>query len=260
MTRSPPPAQPRRRPAAPAASRNGKTIGIATAVQARQAADQPSAPAIASKAIRPTLALHHEWPTCLPPPSRLRAMKFSLADAIFEEPRLAEIYDPLDPDRSDLDAYAALAGEFSAGNVLDVGCGTGTLACLPAGLGVEVIAVDPPAAALDVARRKPGTGRVRWLHGAATFPPPLQVDLATMTGNGGPGLPDRPAVGGNAAGSPPGPATGGPAGAGEQGSGEEGVAGVEPGPDLPPCRHPDIGPVETWTDLTEVEGNWSPSG
>jgi hypothetical protein len=27
-------------------------------------------------------------------------------DAIFAEPRLAEIYDPLDPDRSDLDVYA----------------------------------------------------------------------------------------------------------------------------------------------------------
>jgi ubiquinone/menaquinone biosynthesis C-methylase UbiE len=53
-----------------------------------------------------------------------------MADAIFEEPRLAEIYDPLDPDRSDLDAYAAMAGEFGAESVLDVGCGTGTLACL----------------------------------------------------------------------------------------------------------------------------------
>jgi len=35
-----------------------------------------------------------------------------VADAHFEEPRLAEIYDALDPDRSDLDAYIALAAEF----------------------------------------------------------------------------------------------------------------------------------------------------
>src|SRR5271157_4858988 len=107
----------------------------------------------------------------------------SVADAIFEEPRLAEIYDPLDPDRSDLDAYAALAGEFSAQTVLDIGCGTGTFACLLAGRGVEVIAVDPAAASLDVARRKPAADRVRWLHGDATTLPPLKVDLATMTGN-----------------------------------------------------------------------------
>jgi ubiquinone/menaquinone biosynthesis C-methylase UbiE len=107
----------------------------------------------------------------------------SVADAIFEERRLAEIYDPLDPDRSDLDAYVALAGEFGAVSVLDVGCGTGTLACLLARRGVQVIAVDPAAASLDVARRKPGADRVRWLHGDATSLPPLQVDLATMTGN-----------------------------------------------------------------------------
>lgn len=106
-----------------------------------------------------------------------------MADAIFGEPRLAEIYDPLDPDRYDLDAYAAVAGEFGAVSVLDVGCGTGTLACLLARRGVEVIALDPAAASLEVARRKPGADRVRWLHTDAASLPPLQVDLAIMTGN-----------------------------------------------------------------------------
>jgi hypothetical protein len=37
-----------------------------------------------------------------------------VADAAFEDPRQAELYDPLDPDRSDLDVYAAMAGEFGA--------------------------------------------------------------------------------------------------------------------------------------------------
>ncbi len=106
-----------------------------------------------------------------------------VADAIFTESRLAEIYDPLDPDRRDLDVYAALADEFSTVSVLDVGCGTGTLACLLAARGLEVIAVDPAAASLDVARRKPGAGGVRWLRADATALPALQVDLAVMTGN-----------------------------------------------------------------------------
>ena len=44
-------------------------------------------------------------------------------------------------------------------------------------------AVDPAEASLAVARTKPGAERVRWLHGYATDLPPLQVDLATMTGN-----------------------------------------------------------------------------
>jgi ubiquinone/menaquinone biosynthesis C-methylase UbiE len=106
-----------------------------------------------------------------------------VADAIFEEPRLAKLYDLLDSDRCDLDAYVALAEEFSAGSVLDIGCGTGTLACLLAARGLGVVAVDPAAASLGVARRKPGAGGVRWLHTDAAALPALQVDLATMTGN-----------------------------------------------------------------------------
>lgn len=106
-----------------------------------------------------------------------------MADAIFEDPRLARIYDPLDPDRSDLDVYAAMAAEFGARSVLDVGCGTGTFACLLASRGMQVAGVDPAEASLDVARAKRGAEAVRWLHGDATGLPPMQVDMATMTGN-----------------------------------------------------------------------------
>ena len=37
-----------------------------------------------------------------------------MADAIFDEQRLAGIYDALDLDRSDLDAYVALVDELGA--------------------------------------------------------------------------------------------------------------------------------------------------
>jgi SAM-dependent methyltransferase len=106
-----------------------------------------------------------------------------MPDEIFEHPRLAAIYDALDPDRSDLDVYVAIADELGAASVLDVGCGTGTFALLLAERGLEVIGVDPAGASLDVARAKPGAERVRWIHGDATALPPLAVDLATMTGN-----------------------------------------------------------------------------
>jgi SAM-dependent methyltransferase len=106
-----------------------------------------------------------------------------MPDAAFADQRLAELYDPLDPDRSDLDVYAALVEEVGAGSVLDIGCGTGTFACLLAKRGLEVTGVDPAAASLDVARRKPYAEQVRWVHGTVADLPPLQVDLATMTGN-----------------------------------------------------------------------------
>lgn len=106
-----------------------------------------------------------------------------MADELFGQPRLAAIYDALDSDRRDLDAYVGVVEEFGARRVLDVGCGTGVFALLLADRGVEVVGVDPAAASLDVARAKPGAHRVRWIHGDATALPPLQVDLATMTGN-----------------------------------------------------------------------------
>ncbi|MEU6124259.1 class I SAM-dependent methyltransferase [Streptomyces sp. NPDC047123] len=107
----------------------------------------------------------------------------SVVDEAFGNPRLAALYDVLDPDRGDLDAYLAMAEEFGARRVLDIGCGTGVFALLLAARGRDVVGVDPAAASLDVARAKPGAGRVRWLHGDATRLPPLAVDLATMTAN-----------------------------------------------------------------------------
>jgi 2-polyprenyl-3-methyl-5-hydroxy-6-metoxy-1,4-benzoquinol methylase len=92
-------------------------------------------------------------------PSRARSRLSRVVDAIFGERRLADIYDPLDADRSDLDVYADLVDELGARTVLDVGCGTGTFACMLARRGKEVIGVDPAVASVDVARRKAGADR-----------------------------------------------------------------------------------------------------
>ena len=108
---------------------------------------------------------------------------FGVADAHYEHPRLAQIYDAFDGPRVDLDVYVALVRELGAQHVLDVGCGTGTFACLLAQRDLDVVGLDPAAASLDVARSKPGADRVRWILGDATSLPPLQADLATMTGN-----------------------------------------------------------------------------
>lgn len=106
-----------------------------------------------------------------------------MPDPLFADPRLAVLYDVLDGDRSDLDVYVRVVEELGASSVLDVGCGTGTLACMLAAEGLDVVALDPAAASLEVARSKPGAARVRWIHADAASTPPLEVDLAVMTGN-----------------------------------------------------------------------------
>lgn len=106
-----------------------------------------------------------------------------MADEVFAHQRLAALYDPLDPDRSDLDAYLALAGELGARRVVDIGCGTGTFALLLAGRGIDVTGLDPARASIEVARAKPGAESVQWICGDATALPPLRADLATMTAN-----------------------------------------------------------------------------
>ena len=106
-----------------------------------------------------------------------------MPDDIFAEPRLVQVYDAAEGERDDLDHYLAIAAELGASSVLDVGCGTGTFACLLARRGYTVTGVEPAAAMLAVARAKPGAERVRWVHGDAAGLPELQADLATMTGN-----------------------------------------------------------------------------
>lgn len=106
-----------------------------------------------------------------------------MPDPIFANPRLAAIYDTFDGDRTDLDAYTAIAAELGARRILDIGCGTGSFACLLARHGFEVTGVDPALASLEIARAKPFADRVNWIHGTAADVPAINADLAVMTGN-----------------------------------------------------------------------------
>src|SRR5215469_9473579 len=107
-----------------------------------------------------------------------------MPDALFAVPKLAEIYDLLDrPDRPDLAPYLAIADEFNAHSTIDLGCGTGMLACRLAALGKEVVGIDPAAASLNVAKRKAYADRIRWITGTAAQLKGLHADLITMTGN-----------------------------------------------------------------------------
>lgn len=108
-------------------------------------------------------------------------------DPAFSDPRLAVLYDVFEDGRDDLEVYAAMAEEFGARRVVDVGCGTGELAARLARRGFEVVGVDPAVASLDVARAKRGADRVTWVEGTAADLaariPSVDADLVVMTGN-----------------------------------------------------------------------------
>lgn len=104
-------------------------------------------------------------------------------DPIFADPRLAGIYDVLDGERDDLDLYVRFIESIAARTVLDIGCGTGTLACRLALAGYDVIGVDPAAASLAVARTKVGADRVTWRTGRVESLDSANVEVATMTAN-----------------------------------------------------------------------------
>ena len=104
-------------------------------------------------------------------------------DPIFSDRRLAATYDVFEGDRDDLDAYEQLADELGARSVLDVGCGTGELACRLALRGLVVTGLDPAAASVEIAAAKPAAAGVTWIVGETSALPPMQVDMAAMTGN-----------------------------------------------------------------------------
>ncbi|MCR3720519.1 MULTISPECIES: class I SAM-dependent DNA methyltransferase [Prauserella salsuginis group] len=108
-----------------------------------------------------------------------------MPDAIFEDPRLALLYDTFEGERDDLPPYLDIADETGAVQVLDVGCGTGELAVALAERGRDVVGVDPAEASLNIARGK--STDVTWLGGdaaaAASQLPCFRADLAVMTGN-----------------------------------------------------------------------------
>jgi SAM-dependent methyltransferase len=99
------------------------------------------------------------------------------------DPRLVALYDSLTAERPDVPFYVDLAAQLPADTVADVGCGTGRLAVELAGRGHRVLGVDPSAAMLDAARRRPGGDLVRWARGDATLLAPGEWDLVVLSGN-----------------------------------------------------------------------------
>jgi len=101
----------------------------------------------------------------------------------YQNSQIAEIYDLINPWAKDSDFYLSLAGPRPC-SVLDLGCGTGTLCSALAERGHRVTGVDPAAAMLAAARRKPHAEQVGWVESSAQgYKSQQRFDLVVMTGH-----------------------------------------------------------------------------
>jgi ubiquinone/menaquinone biosynthesis C-methylase UbiE len=101
----------------------------------------------------------------------------------YTDSRLAACYDAANPTDPADAFYLALAGDAPK-TILDVGCGTGRLACALAARGHRVTGADPSPGMLRVARSRPGHQRVTWVDStAADLALATRFDLIIMTGH-----------------------------------------------------------------------------
>ena len=105
-----------------------------------------------------------------------------MPSTLYTDPRLAALYDTLNPIAADTTFYLTLAE--GKNHVVDLGCGTGLLACELAARGHRVVAIDPAPEMLHVARHRRDGEHVQWIEGdaraLALLPP---ADLLLMTGH-----------------------------------------------------------------------------
>lgn len=105
-----------------------------------------------------------------------------MTPTLYTDPRLVALYDTLNPFAADTAFYLALAAGKK--RVVDIGCGTGLLACELAKRGHDVTAIEPSKEMLRVARARPDGDRVHWIEGDARALALLpSADLVMMTGH-----------------------------------------------------------------------------
>jgi len=102
------------------------------------------------------------------------------ADRLYGDPDLAQFYDLENGWAEDLDYCRNLAR--GCASVLDLGCGTGMFAASLTQC--DVAGVDPAAAMLDIAAKRPDGDRVQWVQGdARTVRLDRRLDLVVLTGH-----------------------------------------------------------------------------
>jgi SAM-dependent methyltransferase len=103
----------------------------------------------------------------------------------FTDPRQVVMYDAVNSYEpgTQPDFYLGVAEEVSATTIVDLGCGTGIVTLEFARRGYRMIGVDPSPLMLEVAAQKPGADSVQWVHGGAGQLGTPGADLAIMSGH-----------------------------------------------------------------------------
>ena len=105
------------------------------------------------------------------------------SDEIYAADDLARLYDHFNAWSASDEFYLALA-LGTGGPALDLGCGTGMLACRLAAEGLTVVGVEPSHSMLAIARTRPGAELVDWVRsGAESLRLAQRFDLVYMTGH-----------------------------------------------------------------------------
>jgi SAM-dependent methyltransferase len=148
--------------------------------------DDPDRPALVTSFRLTTRFLHLFWTDpelktyALREPNRTMLQQ---TDEVFGDEFLASLYDYFNPWDACDEFYLGLASE-TGGRVLDLGCGTGRLACRIAQEGLSVTGADPAEGMLRVARSRRRTERVSWVKAdGQSLRLPLRFDLICMTGH-----------------------------------------------------------------------------
>ena len=105
--------------------------------------------------------------------------------AEFADPRLAAVYDTINAygPGEQLDFYRELAVEIGAASIVDLGCGTGLITRVLAGLGFRMTGLDAAPAMVEVARQRPFGDQVDWIVGPVDRLGTPNADLAIMSGH-----------------------------------------------------------------------------
>jgi SAM-dependent methyltransferase len=173
----------------------------------------------------------------------------------YHDPRLVALYDLWDPSRADIPFYLQLATELSATSAVDIGCGTGVLACELARRGLRVTGVDPSPTMLEVARRRPGGELVRWIEGDAGRLGAAAADLAVMTGHVAQVIGDDQSWHGTLAATHTALRPGGHLAFESRNPSAREWSRWTPQATRRRLHHPDLGQVEVWQQVVQVEGD-----